>query len=201
MGNQFERTNQAIISAFVRLLEVKSFENITIQNILDETPISRSSFYAHFHDKYEIAEYLQDMIYEKIDIYRHIFLEMNNLNDKKKLQEIFISFRKYRPILIALLSIKTEKVDIIAKLSNSISEEYLENKEITPFVKAEADMYSAIMVQLMLYSLTNEVPYERLLEDLSKLQIKTFLSLFHLQDDVELYEIIKTHLALNNTPK
>lgn len=41
---QIERTRNAIVEGFIRLLEQKSFENITVQNIADAAPIARSSF-------------------------------------------------------------------------------------------------------------------------------------------------------------
>lgn len=59
-GNiQYLRTNRAISAAFLSLLSKKPFEKITVQDILDSTPVSRATFYKHYHDKYEIAEKLQ----------------------------------------------------------------------------------------------------------------------------------------------
>ena len=43
----------------MKLLKTKPFEKITVQDILDETPVTRSTFYKHYHDKYEIAEKMQ----------------------------------------------------------------------------------------------------------------------------------------------
>ena len=60
-STQFRRTDRAIIDATIRLLRERSFEELTVQNILDETPVSRATFYAHFHDKYEVAERMQDI--------------------------------------------------------------------------------------------------------------------------------------------
>ena len=53
---QFQRTDKAIMQAMVSLLKKKSFEKITVQDILDETPVTRATFYAHYHDKYEVVE-------------------------------------------------------------------------------------------------------------------------------------------------
>ena len=62
-GNiQYLRTDRAIQSALLSLLGKKPFEKITVQDILDETPVSRATFYKHFHDKYEIVERIQDEI-------------------------------------------------------------------------------------------------------------------------------------------
>ena len=57
---QFQRTDKAIMQAMVSLLKKKSFEKITVQDILDETPVTRATFYAHYHDKYEVVEKMLD---------------------------------------------------------------------------------------------------------------------------------------------
>ena len=51
---QFLRTDKAIKQALIHLLKTKSFEKITVQDILDETPVTRSTFYKHFHDKMKL---------------------------------------------------------------------------------------------------------------------------------------------------
>lgn len=58
-NTQFLRTDKAISSAFLHLLEKKPFEKITVQDILDATPVSRATFYKHYRDKYEIIERMQ----------------------------------------------------------------------------------------------------------------------------------------------
>lgn len=57
---QFDRTTRDIINAFMDLLDQKSFEKISVQDIIEKTMINRSTFYRHFQDKYAILEYLQD---------------------------------------------------------------------------------------------------------------------------------------------
>lgn len=48
------RTKKIITEAFVHLLETVSFDHITTQMILDESGVSRSTFYRHFSDKFNV---------------------------------------------------------------------------------------------------------------------------------------------------
>ena len=58
--NQFERTDRDITNALLKVMERKSLEKISVQDILDEAMINRSTFYQHFPDKYAILERLQE---------------------------------------------------------------------------------------------------------------------------------------------
>ena len=57
-GLQYRRTDRAIMNAFIKLVNQGSFEKLTVQEILDEALVSRNNFYAHYRDKYDIAEQL-----------------------------------------------------------------------------------------------------------------------------------------------
>ena len=48
------RTQARLRQALVQLIVTKPYDEITIQNILDEADVSRSAFYANFRDKDEL---------------------------------------------------------------------------------------------------------------------------------------------------
>lgn len=50
---RIEKTYLALNNAFIKLLEEKKFENITVNELCEKAMIRRATFYKHFADKYE----------------------------------------------------------------------------------------------------------------------------------------------------
>lgn len=67
MDRRQQKTRRAIFMAFRGLLEKKKYENITVQEIIDEADVGRSTFYAHFETK----ELLLDAMCS--EMFNHIF--------------------------------------------------------------------------------------------------------------------------------
>jgi AcrR family transcriptional regulator len=51
-----KRTRNLILGAFESLLAEKGFEAISVQDVTGKAEINRATFYAHFHDKYELLD-------------------------------------------------------------------------------------------------------------------------------------------------
>lgn len=51
-----KRTNKMIIDAFIKLVEAKGYDQVTVQDIADEAMINRATFYAHYKDKQDLYD-------------------------------------------------------------------------------------------------------------------------------------------------
>lgn len=60
------RTKKLIGEAFIQLMQEKSYEAITIQNIADKALINRATFYLHYTDKQDLLNKISDEILQEL---------------------------------------------------------------------------------------------------------------------------------------
>ena len=59
------KTRKNIRDAYLRLLKEKDFEELTVNEILAEAMVNRSTFYAHYRDKYDLRDQVGDEFLEE----------------------------------------------------------------------------------------------------------------------------------------
>lgn len=146
VSKAFQRTDNAITNTLISLLKVKPFEKITVQDILDETPVNRATFYAHFHDKYEIAERMMDEYIRTENEIREMLSTEKKENYAQIMQHFYLMKKDF---CNALLKIHTDKVNLRSYIASSWKEEYLATSD-SPNKKLEAEMYAQAMTAFQL---------------------------------------------------
>ena len=184
-GNiQYLRTDRAIQSALLSLLGKKPFEKITVQDILDETPVSRATFYKHFHDKFEIVERIQDEIL-------HTHTELRNAlsqatpDQYPTLVERF-SLR-YREISQLLMKVQTERVNLPLALVEESRNYYLGITD-SPTKELEARIYAAATTSMMVALLDEKEDYP--LDKVYDATLSVALKMIGLPDDADVKNLI-----------
>ena len=66
MDKREEKTLYKIHNSFVKLINEKDYNEITIQDILDDSKVSRSTFYAHYKTKDELLLSVSNHIFEHV---------------------------------------------------------------------------------------------------------------------------------------
>lgn len=97
--NRKANTKRAIQEAMVSLLKTESFDDITTIKLAKEAGISRSSFYTHYKDKFELIDSCQQTLFNQVE---YIF-EKHEGNKAQAFLEIF-EFLKREQLLSALIS-------------------------------------------------------------------------------------------------
>ena len=139
MDRRQQKTRSAIFQAFSELLSQKSYSKITVQDILDNTPVSRATFYKHFRDKYEIAEKIQEEILQARKELRETLAQVHP-SDLAVLLERYAA--RYREMGQRMLSVRTDQVDLPLALDLGSRDYYLE-ASASPTKELEARIYGA----------------------------------------------------------
>ena len=66
MDRRQMKTQRAILTAFRNLLSKKRYDRITVQEIIDEADVGRSTFYAHFETKELLLDALCSELFDHI---------------------------------------------------------------------------------------------------------------------------------------
>lgn len=85
------RTERAIQAAFIKLVNQKGFNQVTIGDIADEALINRQTFYYHYQDKYQLTEVMiSEMVDQYDDLYQnYVSSHVNQDNLPERITRLF----------------------------------------------------------------------------------------------------------------
>lgn len=77
------KTKQSLYNALVELLKENTFENIKVQDICSLALINRSTFYAHYKDKYEL-------LLDFINSLKNELINAISVNEEKDIKQYYL---------------------------------------------------------------------------------------------------------------
>ena len=180
--NQFERTDRDITNALLKVMERKSLEKISVQDILDEAMINRSTFYQHFPDKYAILERMQEKyiagMTERIDeITRNGEMDLDRINEV-----LCVYLAQNRSQMRQILAVRSENLDLQGRM-RQLFVAWLRRANAR-LNELEMDILAGVMASFFVYFLNHEVDET----ELSTRMLDTWLNMtayFFRVDDVE----------------
>lgn len=178
MDRRQRKTRKAIFDAFTKLLEYKSYSNITVQEIIDIADISRSTFYSHFETKDELLRELCKEIFEhvfsdNISVEKSHDFSGANRNLREEITHILYHLKDSSQYISRILSCESgeifmnyfkeylEKVfsDELKKIKTDIPQDYMVNHMVCDFAETvrwwmKNNKYSPEDISLFFFSTT-----------------------------------------------
>ena len=153
--NQFERTDRDITNALLKVMERKSLEKISVQEILDEAMVNRSTFYQHFPDKYAVLERLQEKyvsgMTDRIDeVTGSGELDLERIN-----ASLCEYLAQHRGQMRQILSVRSENLDLEGRMRGLFSD-YLKRTG-NGLNDLEREMLAGMTVRFFVHFLKHEI--------------------------------------------
>lgn len=151
------KTRENIKISFINLLLVKDFKDITIQNIINEALIGRSTFYDHYLDKYDLLEHLVNEILTDFEYFIRDRFTLKSREDFINFSySLFEFYSQKRNVFLALLKVHTESVDLYKGLMNILKKGfslYWDNININNKFNVPKEYFCRIYATIALTSL------------------------------------------------
>lgn len=141
------KTKEKMAEALKKLVKTKSIHKITIQDIVEESGMTRQSFYYHFHDIYEIIEWICRMDIRK----NH---RVNTDNPEEWIYRMFHNMSEERKFYRKVISEfgrevveKTIQDEVRDQMSLTFQTLGLEGESLISFLTVSLTNYLILIVQ------------------------------------------------------
>ena len=133
------RTGDALGDALVDLMHEKSFDDITVQQVLDRAGVGRSTFYVHYRDKHDL--FVSD-VEEFFEMFSTV-LRRNGESAKRlaPVEELFAHVREAREFYAALVA--AGKVNDVRALGQGLFARSIEERLKMAGVETDATRRAA----------------------------------------------------------
>ena len=157
------KTKRAIEGAMEKLLTARSFEDITVQAILDEALVNRKTFYSHYRDKYDLVRVMADSFLADIDA---LVEERKSLGARPQgpfvtANALYERLLEKRDLALALWNVRCEGLDFQGELRHAVEDAYLSYFGVEGEGDAhfQAALGSAMLVAMLRFKLEAGEPF------------------------------------------
>lgn len=139
-----EKTKNALLNAMMTCLETESFDQITASQLAKMAGISRSGFYTHFRDKYDMIDYYQQDLLKNLEL---VFEKYEN-DKRQAFLEIatFLQGEKFLSTLIMANGTHDIQSYFVNKIKIVIDNDLIGKfgkKDVSPLAKEYGSVYFA----------------------------------------------------------
>ncbi|WVT90714.1 TetR/AcrR family transcriptional regulator [Enterococcus durans] len=117
---RYYRTKKRMNDAMIELLKIKNFNQITVKDICEKATISRSGFYLHYMDKYDLVEKYQLELMKQIN--RIIDEETKRNASMEEIMIKILYFFKKEGLLLGLLLSNKGSVEIQNQVKKALQQ-------------------------------------------------------------------------------
>ena len=163
------KTKKVLFDTLLKLMRQKNFDKIKISDICDEALINRSTFYAHYEDKYELLDdFIEDL---KMSLLKDLEDNVHNINTKEyimKLLSILIDHIDEKRDIYSAIFLNNRNGFLVDFLIDVIERESLERlKNNNDIVKSELPLdilvkfYAGGLINVCVSWLTRKEKYNK----------------------------------------
>ncbi len=144
------KTNNTLYDALINLLKEKTFEEIKVSDICQKALVNRSTFYAHFNDKYELFMSLINSLKESLQTELKSIEETNLKDYYLKMIEVFLNHIEGKEQIYKSILINNRSSIIMDMIYDTITEDI--NQKVT---KNDKDVPNEIFTAYYLGAIVN----------------------------------------------
>ncbi len=169
------KTNKVLYEALLELLKNQTFEEIKVSDICSKALVNRSTFYAHFNDKYElVSSFMNDLKDELTSELKNIDKNISLKEYYLKLIEVFLNHIDGQEDVYKSILINNRNSIIMDMMYNTIAEDIkvrVKNNDLNVPDELFISYYLGAIVNVGIDWLKNNKKYskEEMLEYLDKL--------------------------------
>ncbi|WP_295252025.1 TetR/AcrR family transcriptional regulator [uncultured Catenibacterium sp.] len=140
------KTKENIVNNFIHLLSLYDFKDITIQMLISECKINKTTFYRHYIDKYDLIEKIQDELLEE---YKQASSLFRDQLDEKAIVSLISYFNRNKEELL-ILNKKSLPINLFQEIYEILSNDiYVSLKKENKLM----DLYSHLIANNILVTI------------------------------------------------